>query len=161
MASRKRKEKAGILLYRLLNGKAEVFLVHPGGPFWRGKDTAAWSIPKGEIEEDEDRLQAAKREFEEETGTKPEGRFEYLGEFKQAGGKTLHVWSVEGDCNPASLKSNTFIKEWPPGSGKCQVFPEVDRASWFSADEARKKLHKGQIPLIDQLLNRLGKEHES
>lgn len=157
MISKKRKEKAGILLYRLRNGRAEIFLVHPGGPFWRGKDTAAWSIPKGEIEEEEDPLQAARREFEEETAIKLEGRFEYLGEFKQPGGKILHVWTIEGDCDPELLKSNTFMKEWPPGSGLYQEFPEVDRAAWFSTDEAGKKLHRGQISLIDKLLNKLAK----
>lgn len=151
-----KKRSAGILVYRLKDGRVEVFLVHPGGPFWKNKDNAAWSIPKGEFTEAEDPMEAAIREFEEETGLRPTGRFEHLGERKQPSGKTLYIWSNEGDCDPESIKSNTFLMEWPPNSGVAAEFPEVDRAAWFSIDDARRKLHKGQVIFLDRLLEKLG-----
>ena len=133
----------------------EVFLVHPGGPFWQRKDEGAWSIPKGEFE-DETPLEAAVREFQEETGFAPRGNFLELSPIKQAGGKTVFAWALEWDCDPAKIKSNTFMMEWPKGSGTMREFAEVDRAGWFSFDEARKKLLKGQVPLLEQLRERLG-----
>ena len=114
------KRSAGILMYRRLGPEPELLLVHPGGPFWRNKDLGAWSIPKGEYLEGEDPLAVAKREFEEETGVAPQGEFVKLGEFKQPGGKRIHAWSVEGNCDPSLLKSNLFSMEWPPKSGSTQ-----------------------------------------
>ena len=151
-----RKVSAGLLLYRRQAGSLELFLVHPGGPFWAGKDIAAWSIPKGLCEDGEDALAAAKREFQEETGFVPNGRFVELGEFKQPGGKIVQAWSVEGDCDPAALASNLFSLEWPPGSGVVQQFPEVDRGAWLAPAEALRKIHKGQRAIIEQLLRSLG-----
>jgi len=155
------KKSAGILMYRFREGKLQVFLVHPGGPFWARKDRAAWSIPKGEIDESEDPLEAAKREFQEETGMPVTGDFINLGEVKQPGRKIIYVWAVEGDCDPAAIKSNTFEMQWPPKSGKYKSFPEVDRAGWFSLGEAREKLHKGQIVLVDRLAEKLGVDLDS
>ena len=126
-------------------------LVHPGGPFWAKKDLGAWSIPKGLADEGEDLLAAAKREFLEETGMAVEGEFLDLGTHKQPGGKIVVAWAHEGDFDPASLKSNTFAIEWPPRSGKTAEFPEVDRAAWFSIDEALEKINKGQKPIIAAL----------
>jgi predicted NUDIX family NTP pyrophosphohydrolase len=148
------KKSAGLLLYRRRNSTLEVFLVHPGGPFWAKKDDGAWSIPKGEIAEDEDPLKAAKREFHEETGVQMDGEFIALTPVKQAGGKTVYAWAVEADCDAGAIKSNTFSMEWPPRSGKKQEFPEVDRASWFSLDEAKKKILKGQLSFMDELLRK-------
>ncbi|HTO83521.1 MAG TPA: NUDIX domain-containing protein [Methylomirabilota bacterium] len=145
------KQSAGLLMYRRRGGVVEVFLVHPGGPFWAKKDAAAWSIPKGEFADDEDPLAAAQREFAEETGLTPSGPFTALTPIKQTGGKTVQAWAVEGDCDPASVRSNTFTMEWPPRSGRRQEFPEVDRAEWFTLDVARNKTHKGQVALINQL----------
>ena len=145
------KQSAGLLMYRRRGGAVEVFLVHPGGPFWAKKDAAAWSIPKGEFADDEDPLAAAQREFAEETGLTPSGPFTALTPIKQTGGKTVQAWAVEGDCDPASVRSNTFTMEWPPRSGRRQEFPEVDRAEWFTLDVARNKTHKGQVALINQL----------
>ncbi len=128
--------------------------MHSGGPFWEGKDIAAWSIPKGEFEEDEDPLQAAIREFIEETSLEvPEGKPIRLTPVKQSAHKDVHAWVLKGDLDPAAIRSNTFEMEWPPGSGKQMLFPEVDKACWFSLNEARKKLHKGQVQLLDQLLD--------
>jgi len=149
------KRSAGILLYRR-NGKAiEVFLVHPGGPFWKKRDDGAWTVPKGAIESGEEPLAAARREFTEETGFAVEGDFAELGDFKQPGGKRVLVWAVEGDCDPAKLVSNDFEMDWPPRSGKRQKFPEVDRGGWFGVDEAREKLLIGQRPMLDSLLQHL------
>ena len=148
------KKSAGLLLYRGRNSTLEVFLVHPGGPFWAKKDEGAWSIPKGEIAEDEDPLPAAKREFYEETGVQIDGQFIALTPVKQAGGKTVYAWAVEADCDAGAIKSNTFSMEWPPRSGKKQEFPEADRASWFSLDEAKKKILKGQLNFMDELLRK-------
>jgi len=146
------KRSAGILLFRHVDDGVEVFLVHPGGPFWRGKDTAAWSIPKGEIDEGEAPLSAAQREFAEETGlTLPAGNPLALDPVKQPSGKIVHAWAFEGDADPSAVVSNTFSLEWPPRSGHSEQFPEIDRAQWFPLGEARTKLHKGQVPLVDQL----------
>ncbi len=147
---------AGILLYRFSGGQLEVFLVHPGGPFWAKKDKAAWSIPKGEIDKSEEPLEAARREFREETGTEVKGPFIELGVLRQKGGKAVHAWASEGDCDPASVSSNTFRMEWPPKSGRYKEFPEVDRASWFSSREAKEKIHKGQAGFIEILHEKLG-----
>jgi predicted NUDIX family NTP pyrophosphohydrolase len=145
------KMSAGILLFRRRSGGVELMLVHPGGPFWAKKDAGAWSIPKGLADEGEDLLAAAKREFLEETGMLVEGEFFDLGAHKQPGGKTVVAWAHEGDFDPALLKSNTFSLEWPPHSGKTAEFPEVDRAAWYSIDEAFMKINKGQKPIIAAL----------
>jgi predicted NUDIX family NTP pyrophosphohydrolase len=142
---------AGVLLYRRRDGVPEVFLVHPGGPFWAKKDEGAWSIPKGEFDPSEDALTAAKREFEEETGLVVEGEFRALKPIRQAGGKLVHAFALEGDLDPKAIHSNTFEMEWPPRSGRRQAFPEVDRAAWFPLDVAREKIHKGQVGLLDAL----------
>jgi predicted NUDIX family NTP pyrophosphohydrolase len=148
------KRSAGLLLFKRRDGKVQVFLVHPGGPFWRKKDAGAWSIPKGEYEEGEDPLAAAKREFEEETGIKPQGKFIALGEIKQPSGKVVSAWAFEGDCSPKEIQSNTFSMEWPPKSGHKREFPEVDRADWFALDDARRRIVKGQIGFLDRLMAR-------
>ena len=148
MSSRK---SAGLLVYRIQNSALEVFLVHPGGPFWAKKDDGAWSIPKGEIAEDEDPLKAAKREFLEETGFEIDGEFIALSPVKQAGGKWVYAWAVEGDCDAHSIRSNTFSIEWPPRSGKKKEFPEVDRGAWFPIDVAKQKILNGQLPLLEEL----------
>lgn len=145
------KTSAGLLLYRLRD-ELEVFLVHPGGPFWAKKDAGAWSIPKGELGEGEDPLQAAIREFTEETGFTVSGDFHPLRPIRQAGGKVVHAWAVEGDCAPAELRSNSFSMIWPPKSGRMQEFPEVDRAAWFSLAEARARILAGQAGFLDELL---------
>src|SRR2546428_12407667 len=146
-----RKKTAGLLLYRIRGSAVEVFLVHPGGPFWAKKDLGAWSIPKGEFDDQEDGRDAARREFAEETGFTVSGDLIPLGARRQAGGKTVHAWAVQGDCDPASLISNTFPIEWPPRSGRIQQFPEVDRAGWFDLDSARTKLNPGQVAFLDDL----------
>ncbi|HZT68610.1 MAG TPA: NUDIX domain-containing protein [Terriglobia bacterium] len=143
------KLSAGLLLYRVRSGRAEILLVHPGGPFWKNKDSGAWSLPKGEVSPGEDPLETARREFEEETGIHPEGEFVSLGEIKQKGGKIVRAWAFEGDCDPASIKSNTFRMEWPPRSGKVQEFPEIDKAGFFTVTEARKKINPAQVALLD------------
>ncbi|MGE5172453.1 MAG: NUDIX domain-containing protein [Betaproteobacteria bacterium] len=148
----KQKISAGVLMYRKGKNEIEVFLVHPGGPFFMKKDAGAWSIPKGEIGEGEDPLGAAKREFEEETGCRPEGSFLPLKSVKQKSGKIVLSWAVEGDCDADSITSNTFSLEWPPKSGRTQEFPEVDRAAWFTIGEARQKINPAQAPLLDELL---------
>jgi predicted NUDIX family NTP pyrophosphohydrolase len=145
------KQSAGLLLHRETSGRIEVFLVHPGGPFWAKKDDGAWSIPKGEFEEGEDALKAAKREFCEETGVVVTGEFQPLSPLKQRSGKMVYAWMVRGDVDPAGLKSNTFSIEWPRGSGQLQEFPEVDRAEWFHLALARRKILPGQLPFLDQL----------
>jgi predicted NUDIX family NTP pyrophosphohydrolase len=146
-----KKETAGILLYRVGQGAFEVFLVHPGGPFWMKKDDGAWSIPKGEIEEGEDHLHAAKREFREETGFSLDGNFIALAPLKQRGGKTVHAWAMEGDVDAQSIKSNLFTMEWPPRSGKHAEFPEVDRAGWFTLEAAKEKILPGQAEFLEEL----------
>ena len=146
-----RSQSAGLLLYRRSPDGLEVFLVHPGGPFWAKKDLGAWSIPKGEVEPAEDPLAAAQREFEEETGFQISGEFRPLAPLKQKSGKTVYAWAVEGDCDPSGLKSNTVSLEWPPHSGRQQEFPEVDRAAWFPLDEAKRKILPGQVGFIEWL----------
>lgn len=150
------KRSAGLLLYRRTGANPELFLVHPGGPFWAKKDAGAWSIPKGLIEGDESPLAAAKREFKEETGTLPHGTFIELGRFKQPSSKLIFAWAVEGDFHSPNLKCNSFSMEWPPKSGRTQEFPEVDRAAWFKPSEAVRKIAKGQLPIIQELFHRLG-----
>ena len=150
------KRSAGIVLYRRRLGAIEILLVHPGGPYWEHRDDAAWSIPKGEYEVDEEPLAAARREFEEETGIPATGNFIELGELRQPGGKVVSAWAFEGDCDPKDLRSNTFTLEWPPKSGRQMEFPEVDRGSWYSVEEARRRLTPGQIIFVDRLLQKVG-----
>ena len=145
------KVSAGVALFRQRPAGVEVLLVHPGGPFWAKKDLGAWTIPKGLVDEGEDLLAAAKREFLEETGAAAEGAFLDLGAHKQPGGKTIVAWALEGDFDPAQLRSNTFTLEWPPRSGRMEEFPEVDRSAWFSLDEAMEKINKGQKPIVAAL----------
>jgi predicted NUDIX family NTP pyrophosphohydrolase len=146
------KRSAGILMFRRPRGGLEVLLAHPGGPWWTRKDAGAWSIPKGEYDESEDPLAAAVREFEEETGTRPRGEFLPLGEIAQPSRKVVTAWALEGDFDPATLRSNTFELEWPPRSGRKRSFPELDRAEWFSPEEARRKIQKGQQEFITRLI---------
>lgn len=148
------KQSAGILLYRRKQDRLEVLLVHPGGPFWVKKDVGAWSIPKGEFE-NEDALSAAKREFAEETGTPLVGEALPLTQQKQKGGKMIYAWTVEGDLDPKEIRSNTFEMEWPPKSGKKGRFPEIDKAEWFPAKIALKKINQGQAAFIYELMDRL------
>lgn len=150
-ATRPKVQSAGILLFRRQDSHVEVLLGHPGGPFWKKKDMAAWSIPKGLIAIGETSLDAAKREFSEETGYMPYGRFIPLGDARQPGGKIVHVWAVEDDWNPEELKSNMFEMEWPPRSGKRQSFPEIDRAAWFALSAARERILKGQAVFLSRL----------
>lgn len=150
------RRSAGILLHRRRAGAIEVFLVHPGGPFWKNRDAGAWSIPKGEYGEDEDALDAAKREFAEETGFPFAGTPVPLEPVRQRSGKLVHAWAVEGDCDAAAVRSNLFSMEWPPRSGRTAEFPEVDRAAWFALDEARARILPAQAPLLDQLQALLG-----
>jgi predicted NUDIX family NTP pyrophosphohydrolase len=143
---------AGILLYRVRDGQPEVFIGHMGGPFWKNKDDRGWSVPKGEYEPDEDPFAAARREFEEEIGSAPpDGPALVLGEVRQSSGKRIVVWAIEGDFDPAAVRSNTFAMEWPPRSGRRAEFPEIDRAEWFDLPTARRKLVKGQAPFLDVL----------
>jgi len=146
------KKSAGLLMYRRRHGVLEVFLVHPGGPFWQKKDAGAWSIPKGEYTTEEDPLEVAKREFQEETGFRSSGEFVPLSSRKQASGKIITAWAFEGDCDASTIKSNTFSMEWPPRSGKREEFPEVDRAGWFSIPDAKVKIIKGQSGFVDELV---------
>lgn len=146
---------AGIMLYRLRRTGPEVLLIHPGGPYWAGKDEGAWSIPKGLYGADEDPEAAARREFTEETGRTPEGNLAPLGTFRQPNGKLLLAYAAAGDLDPERLISNTFSIEWPPRSGRMQDFPEADKAAWFASVEARTKLLKGQVPILDALLEYL------
>jgi predicted NUDIX family NTP pyrophosphohydrolase len=150
------KRSAGILLYRLRDGELQVFLAHPGGPFWARRDDGAWTIPKGEIDEGEDPLAAARREFTEEIGVTLEGEFVALAPIKQKAGKTVLAWAVEGDCDPEALQSNTFSMQWPPKSGRQAEFPEVDRAGWFTIAEARIKILESQVPLLEELARDTG-----
>lgn len=145
------KQSAGILLYRKANNQLEIFLVHPGGPFFKNKDGGAWSIPKGEFLHDEDALLAAKREFLEETGQAIDGNFIKLEPVKLKSGKTVHAWAVEGNIDHQNIISNTFEMEWPPRSGKTASFAEVDRAGWFDPEVAKTKVNTAQIALIDEL----------
>jgi predicted NUDIX family NTP pyrophosphohydrolase len=150
------RRSAGLLLFRRRGEDVELLLAHMGGPFWARKDAHGWSIPKGEYEEGEDPLAAARREFEEELGSPPlPGELIDLGEVRQSGGKRVRVWAQEGDLDAEGIVSNTFDLEWPRGSGRIQSFPEVDRAGWFGPEVARTKLVKGQAPFVDVLLQRL------
>jgi predicted NUDIX family NTP pyrophosphohydrolase len=151
------KRSAGLLIYKEREGALEIFLVHPGGPFWVRKDLGSWSIPKGEYSPGENPLRAARREFREETGFDAEGAFIELAEIRQKGGKYVKTWAVEGDYNPAAIKSNAFSLEWPPNSGKQAEFPEIDRAAWFALKTAREKILPSQLPLLDELEELLGK----
>ena len=144
---------AGILLYRRRDEQLEVLLVHPGGPFWARRDEGAWSIPKGEYVAGEDPLDAARREFEEELGTAPpDGPAQELGEIRQKSGKLVHAWALEGDLNAEQIVSNTCEVQWPPRSGKLIEVPEVDRAEWFTPEQAREKINPAQVALVDRLL---------
>jgi predicted NUDIX family NTP pyrophosphohydrolase len=154
------KVSVGLLVYRIRGGRLEVFLVHPGGPFWVKKDLGAWSIPKGEPEPGEDLLSAAQREFEEETSFKASGQFSPLTPAKPQSGKVVHAWAVEGDCDAEAITSNMFSMEWPPRSGRQQEFPEVDRAAWFELKEAKKRINKGQTELLEELARLIGKNRE-
>lgn len=150
--SKSKSTSAGILLFRIRSDELEVFVGHMGGPFWARKDDGGWSIPKGEYVPDEDAFAAARREFEEETGSPPPaGPVVTLGELRQPSGKRIVVWAIEGDFDPALLRSNTFKMEWPPRSGREAEFPEIDRAEWFSLGVARRKLVKGQVAFLDRL----------
>ena len=150
MASRR---SAGLLMYRERDGAIEVLLAHPGGPLFANKDLGHWTIPKGEYDEDEDPLEAARREFAEETGLTSLPPYVVLGEIRQKGGKLVRAWAFKGDCDPATIVSNTFDLEWPPKSGKMRMFPEVDRCEFFSIEQAQRKIKESQIPLIEALLN--------
>jgi predicted NUDIX family NTP pyrophosphohydrolase len=145
------KASAGLLMYRKRNARLEALLVHLGGPFWKKKDRGAWFVPKGEINPGEDELVAAQREFQEETGLVAAGEFLSLGSVKHQSGKTVTVWAFSGDCDPASLKSNTFEMEWPPQSGKRVQFPEIDHAEFFSVEKAREKMHPAEFELLTRL----------
>ena len=145
------KSSAGLVLFRLRAGRPEFLLVHPGGPFWARKDAGAWFVPKGEVEAGEDRLAAACREFEEETGCTPRGPFLELGSVRNKSGKTITAWAFEGDCDPQAIASNLFTIEWPPRSGKQQQFPEVDRAAFFALEEARVKASSAELALLERL----------
>ncbi len=142
---------AGMLLFRRPRGELELFLAHPGGPFWRTRDLGAWTIPKGLVVPGEELLAAARREFEEETGIVPREPFLPLGSVRQKAGKVIHAWAWEGDADPAAIVSNTASTEWPRGSGRSMTYPEVDRCAWFSPDAARAKLNPAQAELIDRL----------
>jgi predicted NUDIX family NTP pyrophosphohydrolase len=150
------RRSAGILLYRLSGGRPEVLLVHPGGPFWARRDAGAWSVPKGEYEDADDPLAAARREFEEETGTALEtGELLELGDVRQKNGKVVSAWAAEGDLDADAVHSNSFTMEWPPRSGRTAEFPEIDRVGWFGIDEAREKLNPAQAEFLDRLLELL------
>ena len=155
------KISAGLVMYRTQGGRLEVLLVHLGGPFWAKKDEGAWFIPKGEIAEGEDEFSAAKREFEEETGIKPEGTFIPLGKIWHKSGKTVVAWAFEGTCDPHAIKSNTFAMEWPPRSGKQREFPEVDRAQWFTMEAARGTIHRDEFELLKRLEKSLQENREN
>jgi len=150
------RSSAGILVYRIVDDRVDVLLVHPGGPFWAKKDAGAWTIPKGEFDEAaEDAETAARREFVEETGQPPPDELISLGSVKQSGGKVVHAFAGEGDIDVTDIRSNAFEIEWPPRSGRTQSFPEIDRAAWFAPDSARERMLAGQRPLLDALLRRL------
>jgi predicted NUDIX family NTP pyrophosphohydrolase len=145
------RNSAGLLMYRKIEDKLQVLLVHPGGPFFKNKDEGAWSIPKGEADPGEDLLDCAKREFAEEIGVTPSGSFIKLTPVKQKGGKVVHAWAVESECDPSAFVSNTFTMEWPPRSGRQMEFPEIDRAEFLDVATARQKINVGQVPLLDEL----------
>ena len=153
------KQSAGLLMYRQRVGLWEVLLVHPGGPFWTRKDKGAWTIPKGEIEEGEDAFAAALREFEEETGCKPEGEFRPLSPVRLKSRKTVHAWAFGGDWDPERLTSMTFTVEWPPRSGNIREYPEADGAAWFGLEEAKEKIQAGQMGFIEEFEQMVGNGH--
>ncbi|WP_446742897.1 NUDIX domain-containing protein [Silvibacterium acidisoli] len=155
------KQSAGLLMYRLRGKELEVFLVHPGGPFWARKDLGAWTIPKGEFSADEEPLAAARREFSEETSFSAEGPFHELGSVRQKSGKVVIAWAFEGDCAPSELVSNRCLIEWPPRSGRKLEIPEVDRGEWFSLAAARDKIRPEQHLLLDRLETRLSSASHS
>jgi predicted NUDIX family NTP pyrophosphohydrolase len=147
-------KSAGILVYRIRN-KPEVFLIHPGGPFWAKKDIGSWSIPKGEFDDNEDALEAAKREFKEETGTGLSGNFISLTPIIQKAGKQVYAWAVQSDIDAETIQSNTFKMEWPPKSGQWKSYPEVDKGAWFDMETAKEKINPAQAVLIEELLEKL------
>jgi predicted NUDIX family NTP pyrophosphohydrolase len=147
-----KKKSAGVLLYRLTGTGLEVFLVHPGGPFWKKKDAASWTIPKGEFTDEEEALSAALREFREETGFTPAGPFIPLTPIRQKAGKLVHAWAAAGDLVPALVRSNTVTLEWPPRSGRKLSFPEVDKGEWFTLPIAREKINPAQSAFLDELM---------
>jgi predicted NUDIX family NTP pyrophosphohydrolase len=153
------KVSAGLLMFRIRGDQPEVLLVHPGGPLWAKKDEGAWSIPKGEAGEGEELLAAAQREFEEETGLRPEGPFRPLRPIRQKSGKIVHAWAFEGDCEPSRIRSNSFTMEWPPRSGKQCRFSEIDRGDFFPLDQARKKLNPAQLQLLEDVTRMVGGGH--
>jgi len=155
------KTSAALLMYRQRNGQLEVLLVHLGGPFWKRKDEGAWFVPKGEINPGENELDAARREFQEETGLAPGEELLSLGSVKQKGGKTVTAWAFAGDCDPASVKSNTFEMEWPPKSGRKMQFPEIDRADFFTAEAARRKMHRAEFEFVVRLQTQLAGNNHS
>lgn len=152
------KTSAGLLMYRTRNEEVDVLLVHLGGPFWQNKDRGAWFVPKGELESGEDALTAARREFEEETGCQAVGPFTALGEIRQKSGKIVMVWAIEGDWDPSLLESNMFTMEWPPKSGRQCEFPEIDRAAFFSLEQARENIHQAEMPFLDRLRETLRRQ---
>jgi predicted NUDIX family NTP pyrophosphohydrolase len=149
------KKSAGILVFRKIENRFELLLVHPGGPFWEKKDINSWSIPKGEFSDDENPFSAAKREFIEETSFNIYGNFIELEAVKQPSGKIIFTWAVEGEIDITKIRSNNFSLEWPPKSGKFQYYPEIDKAAWFTFEEAKHKISKGQIPIIEKLAHKL------
>lgn len=153
------KISAGLLLYKLEHGEAYFFLVHPGGPFFARKDKGWWTIPKGELQQNESLLKCAVREFEEETGYKPQGHFFHLGEIVQKGGKQVHAWLCSGNLDAEAIHCNTFELEWPPQSGIKQAFPEIDRAAWFSYDEALKFINERQKAFLNEAVAVLKSQH--
>ena len=153
--ARNSKISAGLLLFRRTDAGVEIFLAHPGGPFWRRRDVGAWTIPKGLIEPGEDSLEAARREFEEETGIRPTGPFLPLGSIRQKAGKTVHAWAWEGDADPDTIRSNEIELEWPRGSGMRRSYPEVDRCAWYDPASARERINSAQAELIDRLIEAL------
>jgi predicted NUDIX family NTP pyrophosphohydrolase len=144
-------------MYRVRSDEVEYLLVHPGGPLWQNKDAGIWSIPKGEIHPGEDGLEAAKREFEEELGVQAQGAFVELAPITQKSGKIVHAWGFAGDCDPSQIRSNTFSMEWPPRSGRTGTFPEVDRAAFFNLEQAKGRINPAQVPLLEELLRKLGR----
>jgi predicted NUDIX family NTP pyrophosphohydrolase len=151
MSKERTNVSAGLLLFRRRDGRLEVLLAHPGGPFWAKKDAGAWTVPKGLVEDGEDLLGAARREFAEETGLRPDGPFLPLDNIRQKAGKVVHAWACEGDADPSALTSNIIETEWPPGSGRRIEFPEVDRCAWFDPVTAREKLNPAQTAFIERL----------
>lgn len=149
------KESAGLLMFRRRGDNIEVLLAHPGGPFFAKKDAGAWSIPKGELEPGEDPLATAKREFSEETGLPQPTDVLPLASIKHKGGKIVHAWAFEGDCEPSLTVSNTFTMEWPRGSGKQVEFPEIDRAEFFDVETAKQKINQAQVRMIDELVDKI------